>query len=68
MDNIGKPRLYFTVENIYLFIYLGFFYGIHQGEQIRSYECTLFTIASFYKAMNPNLMMKFWQTFCRRLS
>lgn len=47
----------------YVSISLGSFYGIHRGEQIKSYKCALFTITSFYKAMNPNLMMKFWQTF-----
>jgi len=42
-----------------------YFFGIHQGEQIKSCLCALFTITSFYKAMNPNLVMKFWQTFSK---
>lgn len=47
----------------YICISLGFFYGIHKGEQIKTSKCALFTITSFYKAMNPNLMMKFGKCF-----
>lgn len=51
IDNIGKPCLYLTVKNTYLFLQ-NIFQEHSSGSANK--KCTFFSISSFYKTTNPN--------------